>query len=294
MKRQQRYPHGITLAEVLVVVAVIVLLLALLLPSLRRAEFQANVSVCRMTLRNLGVAVTSYAGDFNQTYPVAADPPDLGITPSWLYAEWQRSWEWKRRTSFTDPVTGETRTYDLRPVYREYLGTDSLNTAAKCPLASPWFQKTDIDKHWLSNYMLYMTNNPRTKHFYMEVDDAMHISSKMNRTWSTSNDPDVEYRLIASDMNFASGIYGYGNGAVTGHPAPQGYDREAGGPINDFPGYGIGKLGEPLLTAPINFLDGDLSVHTFAVNAESRFHTNDWARVYNANYLLPLDLARQK
>ena len=53
-----------TLIELLVVVAIISLLAALLLPALSRAKEQGNSAVCKSNLHQMGIALTSYTGDF--------------------------------------------------------------------------------------------------------------------------------------------------------------------------------------------------------------------------------------
>jgi len=67
---------GFTLIELLVVVAIIALLAALLLPALKQARDRGKVAVCTGNLRQLGMAVQMYAGDWNDYFP----PTWNGIT----------------------------------------------------------------------------------------------------------------------------------------------------------------------------------------------------------------------
>ena len=63
--------NGFTLIELLVVIAVISILAAILFPVFATAREKARQSACLSNLKQLGLAFTQYANDYDETYPVA-------------------------------------------------------------------------------------------------------------------------------------------------------------------------------------------------------------------------------
>lgn len=69
--------HGFTLIELLVVVGVMALLMALLLPGLTAARQSARKSACLAGLRQIGLAVQSYAHDNTGRIPFGPKAPPM-------------------------------------------------------------------------------------------------------------------------------------------------------------------------------------------------------------------------
>ncbi|MDB5297757.1 MAG: hypothetical protein JWO31_3740 [Phycisphaerales bacterium] len=63
-------PRGFTLVELLVVIGIIALLISILLPAMSRAREEAKATQCLSNLRQLGMALQSYANDNKDKVPV--------------------------------------------------------------------------------------------------------------------------------------------------------------------------------------------------------------------------------
>jgi len=67
-----RCRSGLTLLEILVVIAVVGLLFGAIIPSSLRIKSQASATVCAGKLRDIGVALNLYLGDHGMRFPVMA------------------------------------------------------------------------------------------------------------------------------------------------------------------------------------------------------------------------------
>jgi len=67
----KRSVRGFTLIELLVVIAIIALLLAILMPALQRVKEQAKQTRCLANLKQIGLAMQAYAGDYDYLIPRA-------------------------------------------------------------------------------------------------------------------------------------------------------------------------------------------------------------------------------
>jgi prepilin-type N-terminal cleavage/methylation domain-containing protein/prepilin-type processing-associated H-X9-DG protein len=63
--------RGFTLIELLVVIAIIAILAAILFPVFARAREQARKASCQSNLKQIGLAITMYTQDYDETYPLS-------------------------------------------------------------------------------------------------------------------------------------------------------------------------------------------------------------------------------
>ncbi|MDB5329454.1 MAG: epsG 2 [Phycisphaerales bacterium] len=113
--RANRRPTGFTLVELLVVIGIIAVLIAILMPALRRAREEARRVQCASNLRQIAIALNSYANENKEYYPHCASQGIGHTSEDWVW--WQ-------------PVQDINESQVAR-----YLGAraDNLQTLLRCP-----------------------------------------------------------------------------------------------------------------------------------------------------------------
>ena len=82
--------YGFTLIELLVVIAIIAILAGILFPVFLTARGKARESSCQSNLRQISLANSMYAQDYDGLYPFAVDPTDKWTPQIWsLQPEFQ-------------------------------------------------------------------------------------------------------------------------------------------------------------------------------------------------------------
>ncbi len=114
-----------TLIELLVVIAIISILAAMLLPALGKARERVRMLDCKSKMKQIGIADTSYAGDYDSYFAISRSPFGAASYVDWyqLLGPYAPSifTERFRKGDFTTAASDEASRYTA-PMCSEYKG----------------------------------------------------------------------------------------------------------------------------------------------------------------------------
>jgi prepilin-type N-terminal cleavage/methylation domain-containing protein/prepilin-type processing-associated H-X9-DG protein len=143
---------GFTLIELLVVIAIIAILAAILFPIYARAKQKAQQTMCLSNIKQLGIAMISYASDWDGAFPYCGGTKS-GKPLDWWNASWVKTynsfdihvdegglWQYVRdRKVFTCPLDIRRRRSDGSFFPLSYIMNDAVSLYSQDAIKSPAF-----------------------------------------------------------------------------------------------------------------------------------------------------------
>jgi len=222
---------GFTLIELLVVIAVIAILAAGLLPALNRARTAAETTYCKSNLRQWGVAMAAYVGDFH-AYPLYEmfDPSKAVGDPNGGRRDWFQLMQSYTRADWTN--TYPTLTLSGLPqaqppgihVCPGYTRLGGIYEVFPAP-------HEGVDASYgsygynISGYVFQDQNNQFDPPPFGELGLGYETFPQVAAANAADNPPPVREGDVASssDMLAMADAFLYNAGAVGGPPLPAGY-----------------------------------------------------------------------
>jgi prepilin-type N-terminal cleavage/methylation domain-containing protein/prepilin-type processing-associated H-X9-DG protein len=124
--RKASLKRAFTLIELLVVIAIIAILAAMLLPALAKAKAKAAQTACLNNMKQMGLGMMLYLGDYNDVYPACGSGTSYGPhLEDWIY--------WRLPAYPTPTINGVAMTIDKSPILSN-LGSVGSTNIFRCPL----------------------------------------------------------------------------------------------------------------------------------------------------------------
>ncbi len=188
--------NGFTLIELLVVVTIIAILLALLMPALDKAIYQAELAVCATQQKNVVNAVSTYALNSRRFYPGPRNRYVPNVLTTGATAEVYRG---SQSDSFSDD----------RPLLRPYFNINML----QCPPAG----KVDLDQP------IDLTVTPDGSYIHASMDfwfgwkfDGASGGAAMKKLGDRWGWGDQRFNVLVNDVALTD--LGGGGNNYTAHP----------------------------------------------------------------------------
>ena len=188
--RRIRRPTGFTIVELLVVITIIVVLLALLVPALDRAIYEADLAVCATRLHGIATGAITYTVDHRRAYPHRS-----GLSGSWKPNYLYVGGAWS-------PVTG--RGPDDRPVLREYMSVNGHLNDPLCDTVD--FEAGEMDALVEASYNLWFGFRYARERGLLKLGDRLEYMGD-------------QFDFLASDRDVISEQFSFVHGS---HPDDEG------------------------------------------------------------------------